>query len=398
MREPLEPVVEDRLVDRLLEAPARLGVGHREHEAVAAAAEVEAGLGLDRHRQALGSAASGRRLEQLAAERPDRQLDRERGASSRDHGPQAITSASRVRAARGGVRSRTSTPSARRTPDELARDRRRVGDAVLAQKTAPSTSSVVQARHDRRVDPLDRDAERRAGARRAPRAPRGPPRSWRGTGSRPGGRAAGRAPRRTRRSPARAAPRRRSRTAAARRPSPSTVEPPATSPRSQRTTSRAPSSARWYATLAPAAPAPATRITAAGGLPAARLRSARAAARARPREPAARAARGSPSRPRGTGTPRAPSAAPRRGRSARASGRGRARPRPPGSTDASPETAPAAPRSRPWRISGSGPTKTSSPSTRYGSNRSHGVFETFSPAQVRRPRRAARSITASGTA
>src|SRR5437867_6443179 len=43
------------------------------------------------------------------------------------------------------------------------------------------------------------------------------------------------------------------------------VEPEATSLRSQSTTSRAPAAARWYATLAPIAPAPATTIRAMAG-------------------------------------------------------------------------------------------------------------------------------------
>ena len=54
----------------------------------------------------------------------------------------------------------------------------------------------------------------------------------------------------------------RSRTAAARRPSPSPVAPEATSARSQRTTSSAPPWIRWYAIDAPIAPAPATTIRA----------------------------------------------------------------------------------------------------------------------------------------
>ena len=50
-----------------------------------------------------------------------------------------------------------------------------------------------------------------------------------------------------------------------------------------------------------------------------------------------------------------------------------------GKLAASPETAPVAPPARPCGISASGPTKMSSPSSRYGSKRSHGVSETFRP-------------------
>ena len=48
---------------------------------------------------------------------------------------------------------------------------------------------------------------------------------------------------------------------------------------------------------------------------------------------------------------------------------------------ASAETAPTAPCSRPCAIRDSGPTKTSSPSSRYGRNASHGESETFMPAR-----------------
>jgi len=48
--EPREPVGEERFVDGCLERPARLRIGHREHQPVAATAEVEAALGLDHHR------------------------------------------------------------------------------------------------------------------------------------------------------------------------------------------------------------------------------------------------------------------------------------------------------------------------------------------------------------
>src|SRR5215212_1208357 len=50
-----------------------------------------------------------------------------------------------------------------------------------------------------------------------------------------------------------------------------------------------------------------------------------------------------------------------------------------GNADASADTAPTAPAARPRVISDSGPTKMSSPSSRYGAKRSHGVSETLSP-------------------
>ena len=68
MREPLEPVVEHRLVHDLVEPPARLRVAHREHEPVAAAPEVEPRFRLDDHRQ-VGRELERAGQEELAAER-----------------------------------------------------------------------------------------------------------------------------------------------------------------------------------------------------------------------------------------------------------------------------------------------------------------------------------------
>src|SRR5438046_686320 len=66
------------------------------------------------------------------------------------------------------------------------------------------------------------------------------------------------------------------------------VAPAATPCRSAMTTSRAPREARWYATDAPMAPAPATTIRATRPAPASRLPLALAAATARLRAPARR--------------------------------------------------------------------------------------------------------------
>ena len=159
MDEPLEAVGEERLVDRRLERPARLGVGHREHEPVAAAAEVEAGLGLDHHRQVVRQAGQRRGLEQLAAERPDRQLDaglrRElrRPRAARDHEHVAFH-------ALGRSVLEHLDPELLRSTQHFARDGARVGNTVAP--AAGRTEHVVdgEARHDRGVDALDRHAER----------------------------------------------------------------------------------------------------------------------------------------------------------------------------------------------------------------------------------------------
>ena len=108
---------------------------------------MEAGLGLDDHRQRRRR--RGKRLgrEQLPAQRPDRQLDADPGApSSADQGPQAITSgvcrveqalgercapAPRRRAPRRAERAPGSTAGGSATPSS-------------AQNTAPSTSPVAR--------------------------------------------------------------------------------------------------------------------------------------------------------------------------------------------------------------------------------------------------------------
>ena len=102
-----------------------------------------------------------------------------------------------------------------------------------------------------------------AAARRCARTRRRPRTSSAGTGSRPArGRspspAAARSPRRRRASAARSGCSARPRTARARRPRPSRSSPAPSIPRSSRSTSRAPASARWKAIDAPITPPPMT--------------------------------------------------------------------------------------------------------------------------------------------
>src|SRR3954468_12798203 len=68
-----------------------------------------------------------------------------------------------------------------------------------------------------------------------------------------------------------------------------------------------------------------------------------------------------------------------------------------GNAEPSAETAPTAPASIPCGISASGPTKTSSPSSRYGAKRSHGVSDTLRPRKFGAASRS-RSTTSTGTA
>ena len=103
-----------------------------------------------------------------------------------------------------------------------------------------------------------------------------------------------------------------------------------------------------------------------------------------------------PSTRRGTAAPAAPREARRRARRAPRSGRARARRPHRGSSRRGPRPR-RPPRARaPCGISDSGPTKMSSPSSRYGSKRSHGVSETFSPTKFAASSRSD-AITGSGT-
>jgi hypothetical protein len=118
---------------------------------------VEAGLGLEHHRQVLGQVelAGG---QQLATEGPHGQLDPRVAPSSADHGPQAITSVSASSVA-ASQPSRTSTPSlvARRTSSRVTGGW--VGSAVGRADDRPEHVVGEQALDVRRIDPLDRHAE-----------------------------------------------------------------------------------------------------------------------------------------------------------------------------------------------------------------------------------------------
>ena len=159
-RDPLDPVGDERLVDRLLVPPARRGLRHREHERVAAAAEVEAGLRLDRQREIAGEPGDGRGLDELADERPDRQLDSElrRERCGRRAGREHEDV--RVELERVGLLSHLDT-ELRGAPHELASDARRVGRPVLPAEHGAEHVVRHEALDPRGVDALDRDAERR---------------------------------------------------------------------------------------------------------------------------------------------------------------------------------------------------------------------------------------------
>ncbi len=211
-----------------LEAPARLGVGHRKHQPVAATAEMEAGLGLDDHRQPRGRRCEQLGREQLPAERPDRQLDADPSTELRR--PRPAGDHERVGGSRGGrsasVCSRTSTPSSAGTADELLgspradrqrrprhrtppRGRPRVSSPATNDASTLSTGTPSEACSSRRSSSVGQTLLGRRDE----------------TGSRPGRRRAARARRRTRCSPAPAAPRPRSRTAGGRLPSPDRSSP-----------------------------------------------------------------------------------------------------------------------------------------------------------------------------
>ena len=157
VREPPEPVRDHALVDAFLVGPARLRIGHREDEPVAAAAEMEPGLGLDRHRQ-VGGQVERRGLEQLAAERPDRQLDAELRAeldgvgAARDHDDVGV----QLLGTRPFAELDAELDGA---ADELARDGDRAADAVGSTEDRAAHVVDPQTRHERCVDALDRDAE-----------------------------------------------------------------------------------------------------------------------------------------------------------------------------------------------------------------------------------------------
>src|SRR5439155_1541305 len=264
--EPLEPVGRERRVDYRLERPARLRIGHCEHEPLASAAEVEAALGLDHHRQLVRQAGDGRRLEQLAADLA------EEARPERGQEPDALAGEHDLLARRELL------------PYAAHRTRRRAGHELPTL----CDDDVVRAEQCEVV----RDA-RSDGAGACDDYP--------------------------------------------------------SHSRTIRSTSVCSSSVR---------PRSGGRTTARTGTP----RRPSAAFDAAWKGIAWSAARNRPTRSPAAGVGSRTSAT-------TASGK----------LPASPETAPTAPRANPWGISTSGPTKMSSPSSTYGSRRSHGVSDTLRP-------------------
>jgi hypothetical protein len=126
VREPLEPVEDELLVHDLLTPPSRVRLDHRQAQTLADAAEVKAGLGLDGHGEIPSQVGDRLGVDQLAHERPDRDVDelrrRRPGGDDEDVSIEVagIGSLHKLRAA------------GRCFVDETARDGCRVGDAVLA--------------------------------------------------------------------------------------------------------------------------------------------------------------------------------------------------------------------------------------------------------------------------
>ena len=263
-----------------LGAPARLGLRHGEPKGLAAPPEVEAGLLLDDHREI------GRQ-----ARRPARR----RRAGGTAAAPGAPGTSSADDGARGdhehvvgelaGIGALAHLhPTLGRAPDELARDFCRLGDAVLAADDRGQHVVRPQAAYRCSIHVLDRDAETALQLGPLEQARRALRRSSRRRGIRPARSSGAPSSRKSgtlsRTSATSAAVENCWRTPPIAFP----VAPEAISARSASTTSRAPRSARWYAMLAPTAPAPATTIRpATRRAPVARRRSAAAAARARPR-------------------------------------------------------------------------------------------------------------------
>ncbi len=215
-RKALAPVRDELLVDLLALGPARRRLVHRQAERVAAPPEVEPRLGLEDHRQVVRDPRDRAHVDELAAERADRkagpELRRERTGCDHENLPVELA---RITALANF------DPPLRRPPDELPRHLGGLGDPVLP--AGDRSEHVVRAQaldlgKDRRAR---RERRGHAGAPPGARASRAPPRSSRRTGSRPGRRTAARAPGRSRSTRGRAAPLPRSRTVAARRPSPS---------------------------------------------------------------------------------------------------------------------------------------------------------------------------------
>src|SRR5215218_889687 len=385
-----QAVGEERFVHDLFEPPARLRVDHRQHEPLAAAAEVEAGLLLEHHRQALGQVELSRR-QQLPNERPHRELDAERLSHLRR--PRPAGDHERVGLEGGRVAALPHLHAELgREADELARHSRRVSGAVRLADDGTEHVGGAQALDVRRVDRLDRDAEllldrptlmqrrqpllgprdeqvadlveqRRAELLEETDAGLREPHLGCGrelladSAHRLRGRAAGDAP------PVGeddlAGPQRDEvvRDGGACGPGPGYDD------------SSHASSSRFSSSRSRRSGA---RTSSRTGTPR-RPRTYFAAAWNGKRSSAARRAPTSPSWSRTSATTRS------------------------GKTEPSPETVPTAPRSMPRSTSSSAPTKTSSPSSRYGSTASNGLSETFSPAKFGARSRSC-STTWTGTA
>ena len=114
---------------------------------------------LDRHRQVGRKSVDRTDVDELAHERPDRQLE---PASRRDLGGcRAAGDHEHIRLELERVRLLAHLhPTCSRTPNELARDARRIGDSVLAADDGAEDVVGPQSGDERGIDPLDRHAER----------------------------------------------------------------------------------------------------------------------------------------------------------------------------------------------------------------------------------------------
>ena len=322
MTEAREPVVEHRLVDALLEPPAR----GRRRSSRARAGRPDGGSG------------SRSRPRPPSAGRPEARAARcgaaggtsgrtgsstpRAAATSADHGPQAITSASAVERERVGALAQLH-PARDRAPHELAGDRRRIGAPVLPTGDGADHVVGAQTGDARGVDALGGNAELDLDARGVPPAPPARPRSSRRTGSRPARRTDGRATRRRGSSSARAAPRPPSRTAGAHRPSPSQSPRRDLAGIGEHDVLRSALARGGTRSTRRSRPRPATTTRATGRAPPARRSGSARSGRARPRGSERRGARARASPRRGTESAPAPS------RSRRLRPSRRARPRPP---------------------------------------------------------------------
>ena len=154
MRDPLAPVVDERVVDLLEIRPPRGRLVHRQPQAVTRPPEVEAALRLEHHRQVSGQPRHRPDLDELTAERPDRQLRPElrRVGAGRDHEHVAHDVA--------GVDAFAQVDAERLRPrHQLTRDAERIGHPVLPAGDRAEDVVHVQPVDQARVDALDRHTE-----------------------------------------------------------------------------------------------------------------------------------------------------------------------------------------------------------------------------------------------